>query len=119
LNGFKGNGFGSTLFFFFIFKKNQADMKIPFYPLCCLLFSSFLLGAGCNRKQSQNVEDASAEAVDERCVLIPDPGNCRGAFPRFYYDQEEGQCKQFIWGGCGGVVPFETLADCQEACGVE
>ena len=39
------------------------------------------------------------------------------AFPRYYYDSDAGQCKEFIWGGCGGVVPFETMADCKEGCG--
>lgn len=49
------------------------------------------------------------------CTLVPNVGPCNAAFPRYYYDQEEGQCKQFIWGGCDGVVPFETLEEC-EAC---
>jgi len=28
----------------------------------------------------------------------------------------EGKCVSFIYGGCEGVVPFETLEDCQAAC---
>jgi hypothetical protein len=49
------------------------------------------------------------------CSLIPESGICNAAIPRYYYDQEEHKCKEFIWGGCGGVVPFETMEEC-EAC---
>ncbi|MFD1188382.1 BPTI/Kunitz domain-containing protein [Pontibacter rugosus] len=44
----------------------------------------------------------------ERCTLAPDPGPCRAAITRYYYDQKEKRCKSFIWGGCRGVLPFET-----------
>jgi hypothetical protein len=54
-----------------------------------------------------------ADAAD-RCTLEPDPGMCRAAIPRFYFDKKENQCKEFIWGGCGGVVPFETLEACKQ-----
>lgn len=54
---------------------------------------------------------------NERCLLEPDPGLCLAAFQRFYYDQAEGKCKIFIWGGCGGVVPFNTLEECEECVG--
>lgn len=49
-----------------------------------------------------------------RCELEPDPGDCEAAIPRYYFDKEEQKCKEFIWGGCGGVVPFETLEDCRD-----
>ena len=45
-------------------------------------------------------------------TLVPDPGPCEGAFPRYYYDPTTRMCREFIWGGCRGVVPFETLEDC-------
>lgn len=50
----------------------------------------------------------------ERCGLAPDPGPCFGDMPRYYYDKEEKRCKQFTYGGCEGVVPFETLEACQQ-----
>jgi hypothetical protein len=51
------------------------------------------------------------------CDLYPDPGNCRAFIPKYYFDKDEGKCKEFIWGGCGGVVPFESLEACEEcAC---
>lgn len=48
------------------------------------------------------------------CELLPDPGPCFAAIPKFYFDLEAQECKEFIWGGCGGVVPFDTFEACQE-----
>lgn len=50
------------------------------------------------------------------CSLIPDAGPCDAAFPKYYYDRESVSCKEFIWGGCEGVVPFDTLEECEAAC---
>ncbi|QLG45824.1 BPTI/Kunitz domain-containing protein [Costertonia aggregata] len=49
-----------------------------------------------------------------RCGLEPQVGNCDAAIPKFYFDKEEQKCKEFTWGGCGGVVPFDTLEECLE-----
>jgi hypothetical protein len=49
----------------------------------------------------------------DACDLAPDAGPCEAAIPRYYYDKEAGDCKEFLWGGCEGVVPFETLEDCE------
>ncbi len=57
-------------------------------------------------------DDECPPAVDA-CTLIPEVGPCDAVFPIYYYDQTEGICKEFIWGGCEGVVPFETLEACQ------
>jgi hypothetical protein len=48
------------------------------------------------------------------CSLDPDPGFCKAYIKRYYYDQTEKKCKEFIWGGCDGVVPFETLEECKQ-----
>ncbi len=52
----------------------------------------------------------------EKCNLEPDGGMCMAAFRRYYYDKNEKKCKEFIWGGCGGAVPFETLEECKGGC---
>ena len=57
------------------------------------------------------------DPLDESCLLVPDPGLCQAAFPRYYYNSETEKCTQFLWGGCGGVVPFETLEECKNTCG--
>jgi hypothetical protein len=52
----------------------------------------------------------------ERCNLKPDSGPCLAIFTKYYYDNEEKKCKEFIYGGCEGVVPFETREDCEKQC---
>jgi hypothetical protein len=74
---------------------------LPFFILTLLL-----TGSGCEMEP-----DCVKPA---QCELVPDPGLCKAYFPRYYYDQAEGKCREFIWGGCGGVVPFETLEACRE-----
>ena len=62
-----------------------------------------------------NTKSVTAEC---NCNLVPDKGNCRAMITKYYFDKEEGKCKEFIWGGCEGTVPFETLEEC-EACKCE
>lgn len=51
------------------------------------------------------------------CNLDKDPGMCMAAMPRWYYDQEKGQCIQFTYGGCdGNGNNFHTHSDCSDAC---
>lgn len=49
------------------------------------------------------------------CELSPDAGPCFAAIPKFYFDTEAQECLEFTWGGCAGVVPFDTFEACQ-AC---
>jgi len=51
-----------------------------------------------------------------KCQEKPSAGKCRAIFHKYYYDQNDKKCKSFIWGGCGGNVPFNTLDKCQETC---
>ena len=53
---------------------------------------------------------------DVECYLVPDSGTCEAAIPRYYFDSTEDNCKQFNWGGCGGVVLFDTIEECQDSC---
>jgi hypothetical protein len=72
-----------------------------------LLAATALLLASC---QSQH------EKLPAECQLKPESGRCRAAIERYWYDPQSESCKAFVWGGCGGVVPFETLQDCQRTC---
>lgn len=47
-----------------------------------------------------------------RCELTPNPGPCDAHIPKYYFDMTEMKCKEFIWGGCEGVVPFNTMEEC-------
>ena len=52
------------------------------------------------------------------CKLPPDPGPCKGYFPKYYYDSECGKCAIFIYGGClGNANRFDTLEECEKECG--
>lgn len=52
----------------------------------------------------------------DRCNLKPEVGNCKASIPKYYYDQKEKKCKEFIWAGCDGVVPFDTMEECEKDC---
>lgn len=49
----------------------------------------------------------------DRCGLWGMTGHCRAALRR--YEWSHGSCESFVWGGCGGLVPFETKAACEAA----
>lgn len=55
-------------------------------------------------------------SATERCKLRTDPGPCKGLFEKFYYDAEKNRCAVFFYGGCQGVVPFDTLEECEDLC---
>jgi Kunitz/Bovine pancreatic trypsin inhibitor domain len=75
-------------------------MKKYFYTFCYILV----------------LVNCSDDSTDSICKLIPDQGNCDALFRKYFYDQKDKKCKEFIWGGCGGTVPFETIQDCQKMC---
>ena len=51
------------------------------------------------------------------CLLPSETGVCRAYFERYYFDQDEGQCKVFVYGGCGGNENnFETIHECEVDC---
>ena len=52
----------------------------------------------------------------QKCYYTPNPGVCLAAITKYYFDQEENECLEFTWGGCGGLVPFETMEDCESSC---
>jgi len=56
-----------------------------------------------------------AQIIQDPCTLTPDPGPCFAAVPKFYFNQETQQCTMFTWGGCAGIVPFNTLSECEAA----
>jgi Kunitz/Bovine pancreatic trypsin inhibitor domain len=71
---------------------------------CVLSFGS--LGCG---------DDVGDDAEDP-CSLKPDHGPCEAGFPKYYFDPQAGVCKEFVYGGCEGTVPFDTLEACKAAC---
>ncbi|MGB1104421.1 MAG: BPTI/Kunitz domain-containing protein [Crocinitomicaceae bacterium] len=53
------------------------------------------------------------------CELEPDSGPCEAYIPKYYYDSASGECKEFIWGGCDGTVPFDTMEECESCIGLK
>jgi len=68
---------------------------------------------GCS---SDNKAPVPSVKNDEKCIQKPNPGKCRAAITKYYFDIENKKCKSFVWGGCGGVVPFDSMGECQSSC---
>lgn len=56
------------------------------------------------------------ENLPEKCLLKPDKGPCKAIFWKYYFNPETKRCEEFLYGGCDGVVPFETREECQATC---
>ncbi|KAF4104058.1 kunitz-type protease inhibitor 2 isoform X2 [Onychostoma macrolepis] len=69
-----------------------------------------------DQKPQNEAEVRSVNGTDH-CRLPSLVGNCRAAFPRFYYDVTNQTCKQFIYGGCGGNDNnFNSQEECEASC---
>jgi hypothetical protein len=95
------------------FLRFSFAMRKALFPVLLLaaLFVAVLL-SGC----LTGIADTNSSR-DEKCFLEPDPGPCEAAIPRYFLG-ETGDCEQFLWGGCQGVAPFESLEECRQACGI-
>ena len=100
-----------------------------FLALTVLLFSScanwpWKFTEQHGKKQSGSIFDQINKVMEEsqtnnsndRCSFVPDPGLCKGKFEKFYFNQESQKCDTFDWGGCNGLIPFETLQECIDTC---
>lgn len=78
-----------------------------------ILSLSLILAAG----MLAGCQNSETEApLPDACYQAPESGMCRAAFQRYYYDAESNSCRTFIWGGCKGSVPFETMETCISTC---
>jgi len=56
------------------------------------------------------------EALPGKCRLVPVNGHCKAMIAKYYFDQKTGRCLEYIYDGCGPVVPFDTLDECRALC---
>ena len=73
--------------------------------------AGFLLAMG-------SVGETRADHLAERCRLIPVDGKCKALISKAYFDQKRNKCAEYFYDGCGPVVPFNDLAECQAHCEV-
>jgi len=85
-------------------------MRTLLLPLITALIAAAALLGGC-----QNNQEPGTATLPDACSQPPESGMCK-AFQRYYYDADTGSCQAFIWGGCKGSVPFETMEACTQAC---
>ena len=84
-------------------------------PNRALFLGCFLVCLGCGG--GARPVGAPAERPPEVCLLPPDPGPCEGYFPRFHFDPDTGDCREFIYGGCqGNDNNFKTREECVARC---
>lgn len=51
------------------------------------------------------------------CVLPPDPGPCDARIQRWYFDEQQNTCVDFIFGGCqGNSNNFASKKKCRMIC---
>ncbi|XP_008286248.1 kunitz-type protease inhibitor 2 [Stegastes partitus] len=71
---------------------------------------------------SKKVSDAAAAdealaALRDHCLVGPDPGPCRAAFPMFYYNPDSASCQSFMYGGCqGNENRYGSVEECMSRC---
>jgi hypothetical protein len=95
-------------------------LRVPVSPvLRASAVLSVVLLAGCGgggKDNPDSVPAVPADALHVSCLEQPDPGPCRAAKPAYYFDYQSDSCRQFLWGGCQGNVPFESLDECLRMC---
>lgn len=61
--------------------------------------------------------EQGAAVSQDPCAAAPVVGPCKGNFPRWYYDQNAGACKHFLYGGCqGNHNNYLQESDCVSEC---
>lgn len=58
----------------------------------------------------------SIQCID-KCFLYQDRGNCSSMSSKYFYERQNGVCKQFMYSGCGGNDNrFDSKQECERHC---
>lgn len=72
-------------------------------------------GCGGNKNNFETLK--GCQEMCDVCKLPKEVGPCFAYFKRYYFDKQAGECKEFIYGGCGGNRnKFNTKNACEERC---
>uniref|UniRef100_A0A0N5BFF6 Kunitz/Bovine pancreatic trypsin inhibitor domain protein n=1 Tax=Strongyloides papillosus TaxID=174720 RepID=A0A0N5BFF6_STREA len=94
-------------------KKTKTCVKM-FYTGCQGNGNNFATEDDCARKC---IPGRKPPQQSSACFHPIDVGDCDGVFPRFGYDRNTNECKQYTYSGCNGSPNnFGTYQDCAEAC---
>lgn len=53
-------------------------------------------------------------------MVKADPGPCRAAFYKFYYNPNTGNCHKFTYGGCrGNKNRYDSVEECMSHCSMD
>jgi hypothetical protein len=84
------------------------------YTTCASVLVAGALLAGCGGGADNAA--VPTDSLHVSCLVKPEPGPCRAAKQAYFYDYRTDSCRQFLWGGCQGRVPFGTLEQCLRMC---
>jgi len=78
---------------------------------------------GSTRQDMDQISASESSVLPEdrcqECFVVPKSGSNRDLRRGYYFDQEEGKCKLFLYGSGAGCIrpPFKILNECISCCG--
>lgn len=104
----------------------RAYMPMLYYDYKSRSCKEFIYG-GCGGNGNRYVTEEDCmnkcgdvvvfESDTDVCELPAETGHCLAYFRKFYFDKATGECKKFVYGGCGGNGNrFDTVEECQNRC---
>ena len=104
----------------YFFDKDTGNCQGFFYGGCNGNENNFMSKEDCQTSCQAHMTRSilQQQGPPAICSQPVDAGPCKAFNPRFFYNSDTGKCQGFIYGGCrGNENNFETLNECQDACG--
>jgi hypothetical protein len=97
-------------------KKYKEDNSIEFFKPYLVKLKNYVKNEKESTQNRYNLINLIKQILPGECDVKPVQGPCKAVIYKYYYNHNDQICDEFLWGGCDGVVPFETLEDCQMIC---